>query len=146
MQQRNAAYLRVVAPEADRLSARDQARQRIKDEMAKLKLDSKRRRHSANLIAVLEACDGANPDPVSCAAAAASVKRRLDRLKTAKGDFDAAQLRDLLIIVLFGHTGVVLGGAREEACAMIRLSGEERIIAVVLGVYPGLYKLLELEV
>ena len=109
--------------------------------MSRLKKESKDVKTSLRLLAALEALYANGQDPVVWAAAADIVMRRLGRLKTVKKTLDSNQCRDLKIILFFTDSTMLPTDVREDACAILKLYGDDVSVAEVCRVYPGLHRM-----
>ena len=133
--------LRVV-PTEDRLTARSEACNALKEHLARLSPKNKETKASKRLLAALEALGAPAQDPVVQQAALVAIRQRLERLKAVKKDLEPAQQRDLQMILFFS-SGERVSEMREQACAVLRLRGDDKSIAEVCRVYPGLRKIFD---
>ena len=132
-----------IVPADERVSARDAARAVLKEALDKLKQGSKEVLTSRRLLSALEAACADSQDVVVRQAAVAVVTERLEQMKKSGSELDVAQRRDLKIILFFGTSQSLADGLRQDACALLKLRGDERSIAEVCRVYPGLRKMFD---
>lgn len=130
----------VLSLHRDPVTERDQARERLKNELAALKQDSKEFITSKRLIDALEKLQQNPNDQQVLDDAMKLIVYRMVRFKaTKRKKFDASQRRDLKIILFFNpiNPSRLPRDVLQETCALLKLYGDQKDCSEVCAVFAG---------
>ncbi len=131
----NTSALKVVAISG--LQPLDSCKQRLLDEINKMKPSRKETKTSKTLLGAIEDFNPKSDlDGLGRERCNQAVDERMARLKSVKGTLKNNQQRDLLVIIMFG-VGKLSRNQRLDACALLKLGGSQENMKIVCDVFPG---------